>query len=132
MVRYVLCLIFSLTVLSSYAETKRYPVYLELVADTIKVDGKRCYFVRSWGNFKTREMNKCEWNLFCGEFTHFYIEQGYAYPLWVEDYYPGIDTIRVRRPFSFEHDEVYGWFNKRVWSEYEKWKRKQKFIPTPP
>lgn len=132
MVRYVLCLIFSLAILSSYAETKEESsnqeyVYLQLVADRV---GERCYPVRIMGSLKRKnEMQewtekKHEWTLFCGELTNFWIELGYVYPLVVEDYYPGIDTIHVIKVLNRFEGHTAEKFNNRVWSEYKEWKRK--------
>ena len=126
MLRPFIYLIFSLFLITPCLQAKRYR-HLELVADEIKVDDKRCYPVRIMQDYGEK---KHEWTLFCGEFTNVYIVHGYAYPLLVEDYYSGIDTIhviKVRNCFERHYWEDY---NKRLWSECQEWIRKQNFTPS--
>lgn len=57
----------------------------------IKVDDKRCYLIRKGISRK----DAVKWEVFCGEFTNFWYEEGYPYKVFVAKYDPQADTINV-------------------------------------
>lgn len=57
----------------------------------IKVDDKRCYLIRKVISRK----DAVKWEVFCGEFTNFWYEEGYPYKVFVAKYDPQADTINV-------------------------------------
>ncbi|MBR4713646.1 MAG: hypothetical protein IKP27_08225 [Paludibacteraceae bacterium] len=132
MARFFFCFIFLLLAfpLRFHAETQ---VYVDLMADEIMVDGKRCYPMNvkgwlkngHWRNNKKRNLD--EWELFCGEFTNFHIEKGYLFPLVVEEYSPVLDTIHVIKVNCRFEPHVWDQYRKPVEAGYRKWKHKQRF-----
>ena len=72
----------------------------------IKVDDKRCYLIRKGISRK----DTAKWEVFCGEFSNFWYEEGYPYKVYVEKYDPQADTINViktycRNGFSYSYTQ---------------------------
>lgn len=61
----------------------------------IKVDDKRCYLIRKGISRK----DTAKWEVFCGEFSNFWYEEGYPYKVYVEKYDPQADTINVIKTY---------------------------------
>ena len=64
--------------------------YMQVAAERVTVDDKRCYLIKRYSRKDT-----IKWDPFCGEFSNFYYEEGYPYKLYVEKYDPHADTIHV-------------------------------------
>ena len=69
----------------------------------IKVDDKRCYLIRKGISKK----DTAKWEVFCGEFSNFWYEEGYPYKVYVEKYDPQADTINVIKSFCRDGSGFY-------------------------
>lgn len=64
----------------------------------VEVNDSLCYLVKKGQGKEVRETGK--WELFCGEFSNLYFEEGFSPTLYVEKYDPKADTIRVIKTIS--------------------------------
>lgn len=74
----------------------------------IKVDDKRCYLIRK----RISRKDTAKWEVFCGEFTNFWYEEGYPYKVCVEKYDPQADTINVIKTYCRDGFS-YSYYKKR-------------------
>ena len=64
----------------------------------VELNDSLCYLVKKGQGKEVRETGK--WELFCGEFSNLYFEEGFSPTLYVEKYDPKADTIRVIKTIS--------------------------------
>ena len=88
--------------------------FMQVADHRVTVDDKRCYLIKKLGRKDTTK-----WELFCGEFSNFYYEEGYPYQTYVEKYDPQADTIHVIKTFGRDGSEAY-------WKQNELRRRKAK------
>ncbi len=74
--------------------------YMQVANHRVTVDDKRCYLIKKGLGRK----DTTKWELFCGEFSNFYYEEGYPYQTYVEKYDPHADTIHVIKTIGHSSD----------------------------
>ncbi|MCR5497318.1 MAG: DUF4377 domain-containing protein [Paludibacteraceae bacterium] len=77
--------------------------YMQVAAERVTVDDKRCYLIKKGLSRK----DTTKWEPFCGEFSNFYYEEGYPYMLYVEKYDPHVDTIHVIKTIGRDSSDPY-------------------------
>ena len=63
--------------------------YMKVAPYRVKVNDKLCYMIKKGYSRK----NKDKWDLYCGEISNFYHQDGYDYVLYVDKYDISSDTI---------------------------------------
>ena len=83
--------------------------YMQVADHRVTVDDKRCYLIKKGLGRK----DTTKWELFCGEFSNFYYEEGYPYQTYVEKYDPQADTIHVIKTLCRDGSDTYWMFKKQ-------------------